>query len=159
MSNFDIEAGPGLGSEDKRGRYFSLLPIELLYIIQDYYYYPVKITITDFNENTSMETLIERIKGEQDIDSINTKLNLNEMLNSLRRGGRHYVGKLGISLEGPEVDFVYSGSDVHIKIQYNEYETKVLFDKLKLIQHEIRSYRNAGLSASDIEAKLTRYVY
>lgn len=161
MSDFDCMAGPGLGSEDKRGNYFSLLPIELLYIVNDLYYYPVKISITSFSQGGFIELLIERMSGEREIDTISMTLQLSKLLESLRKGGRYKAGQFEIWLEGQEIKFICSNSAdmIHITIQYDRYETKVFFNKLHRIQHEIKGYRSLGLSTLDIEEKIMRYIY
>lgn len=161
MSEFDISAAAGLDSRERRGTYFSLLPIELLEILNIHYYYPIKIGIINYHADMSMELIVERKRGNEIIDTITTELMSSALLAKKKSASQAtYKGKdIDVSIVEDVVLFYIDKGNTRFTILYNEYETKVFFEKLSFIQAEIDKYRQRRLPASSIAIKLFEHSY
>lgn len=161
MSEFNMFAAPGLDSRGRRGTYFSLLPLELLELLNIRYYYPIKIGIINFHADMSMELVIERKRGSEIMDTITTELVLSALLTKKKSSSQITYKEKDISISIVEnvVVFYMDKGRTRFTIQYNEYESEVFFEKLMFIQAEIDKYRQRRLPASSIAMKLSEHSY
>ena len=153
---------PNLYSEDRVGTYFSLLPDELLKLISYYYFYPVSIHVSTHDLQTSKSLIsIYRQSGPKNYESISMKVNLSLFLNSLEQTNSYKPKNMAIllfanTLSISSINYPYPN---RIDVNFDEYETTILLQKLHFINDQLRKYINLGLNETAINTRLTRYVY
>ena len=176
MENF----APGLNQEDKLGTYFSLLPNELIRLIDIYYYHPLKIYVTSFpdidpNEPRPTDYFLSCLMVGYCNGKINERISISFEISELLAilldpiKDKYYptADYLDISLTNMvqvhtlvnQTSLSVSTVISYIEILYDAYKTKKLIEKLETIKADIEKYLNRNLSAQEIDTLLEKYAY
>src|SRR5581483_6424864 len=94
-------------------------------------------------------------------ESISMKVNLSLFLNSLEQTNSYKPKNMAIllfanTLSISSINYPYPN---RIDVNFDEYETTILLQKLHFINDQLRKYINLGLNETAINTRLTRYVY
>lgn len=164
---------PGLNQEDKHGTYFSVLPNELLKLLNLYYYYPIKITIYSSIIDTDeyfLEVNVERYYNGKKRDVTDFSFHLKEFIlflmdapegKSYPEHNSHDESYSGMSIEKFKNHITIMSYSMigNIELVYDAYETSVLIEKLQKIRSNIGIYMHLNLSSLEIKTKLQKYSY
>ena len=176
MSNIHA---PGLNREDKRGTYFSILPSELIIMLDYYYYFPIKIKILSVSKGQNgvgdynVTTEIMRYCNGELRDTIYMDFSINDVIEFISNGKEGqiyptfdpewsqeiYMQFAKIRILPNQIEIYMNTMYDTIKVMYNEYDTKIFLQKLKLIQNQINEYILLGLRRSEIKNRLVKYSY
>lgn len=173
----ETKHAPGLNGEEKEGTYLSLLPNDLIKLLDFFYYFPLKIKVNSVSTYEDEPELfvdifiIRSFYSGKNRDSVQTGIRLYEFIEFLSNpilskiypelnfendsyGNMDYVQIL-ILKDGLEIYISTALST--ITIVYDDYETKMLLKKLKAIQTDANKYQI--MSRDELIKKLEKYAY
>lgn len=168
---------PGLNDDEKDGTYFSLLPNDLVKLLDFFYHFPLKIKINNIltyedEPELFMDIFITRsFYSGKNRDSVQTGTRFYEFIEFLSNPVLNKIYP-ELNFENDSYDTtqlvkirtLFDGIEMYIStmssvmtITYDEYETKMLLKKLKAIGNDINKHR---LKMSFDELKeIMKYTY
>ena len=163
---------PGLNNEERNGLYFSLLPNELIKLLDYFYYFPIKIDVLSVAGYDGSIYYIDAIfyryyvhRNAINNDLFNMGFHMPKFLNFLldsineiypedRKHSHIHVKK-----ELNQINITLNTMSETIQIVYDNYEKNVLIKKLQKIHSDIEKYKRIGLSHVELNVKIQEYPY